>query len=221
VEDANGITANDPGDADTGPNSLQNSPVLTSALGGNSPQIRGSLISSANSSFTLEFFATPCEGTPEPGDGQTYLGSTSVQTDAGGNAPFDITLNVPVGSGRAISATATNHLNNTSEFSLPVLVTSTDVAMIDDIPKTMALMQNYPNPFNPKTGVRYQVTGVSDVKLTVYDMLGREVAVLVNERKQPGSYEVSFDGSRLASGMYIYRMTTGSFVQARTMVLLK
>jgi predicted acyl esterase len=91
------------------------------------------------------------------------------------------------------------------------------------------LEQNYPNPFNPRTGIRFQVTGVSDVKITVYDILGREVRVLVNERKQPGIYEVSFDGSGLASGLYLYRLTArqmdggqaGLYVAARRMVLVK
>ena len=67
--------------------------------------------------------------------------------------------------------------------------------------------QNYPNPFNPTTGVRYQVSEVSYVRLAVYDLLGREVAVLVNERKAPGKYELRFDGSSLASGVYVYRLT--------------
>jgi hypothetical protein len=89
------------------------------------------------------------------------------------------------------------------------------------IPAGFALSQNYPNPFNPKTGVRFQVAGVSDVKITVYDVLGREVAVLVNERKQPGSYEVSFDGSALASGVYVYRLMAGQYVESRKMVLMK
>ena len=89
------------------------------------------------------------------------------------------------------------------------------------LPLASSLGQNYPNPFNPKTGVRFQVSGVSDVKLTVYDLLGREVAVLVNERKNPGFYEVSFDGSGLASGAYIYRLRAGAFRQTRTMLLLK
>ncbi len=89
------------------------------------------------------------------------------------------------------------------------------------VPLSFALEQNFPNPFNPKTGVRFQVSGVSDVKITVYDVLGREVTVLVNERKTPGTYEVSFDGSGLASGTYICRMGAGAFVQTRTMVLLK
>jgi len=59
------------------------------------------------------------------------------------------------------------------------------------------------------------------VKLAVYDLLGKEVATLVNERKAPGSYEVTFDGGRLASGVYFYRLTAGSFVQTRAMLLLK
>ncbi len=85
----------------------------------------------------------------------------------------------------------------------------------------MKLGQNYPNPFNPKTGIRYQVSGVSDVKLVVYDMLGREVAVLVNERKADGSYEAAFDGNGLASGVYLYRLTVGSYVATRRMVLIR
>ena len=65
------------------------------------------------------------------------------------------------------------------------------------------------------------MSGVSSVKITVYDLLGREVSTLVNERKAPGFYEVRFDGSGLSSGVYIYRMTSGSFVQSRKMQLLK
>ncbi len=83
------------------------------------------------------------------------------------------------------------------------------------------LFDNYPNPFNPKTGIRFEVLGVSDVKIAVYDLLGREVAVLVNERKQPGTYTAEFDASRLASGVYIYRMTSAGLVQSRKMLLIK
>ncbi len=83
------------------------------------------------------------------------------------------------------------------------------------------LAQNYPNPFNPKTGIRFQVTGVSQVKLVVYDLLGREVALLVNGVKQPGSYTVQFDGSGLASGVYFYRMQAGDFVQTRKLLLIR
>jgi hypothetical protein len=89
------------------------------------------------------------------------------------------------------------------------------------VPFTTRLFQNYPNPFNPRTGVRYQVAGVSQVRLVVYDLLGREVAVLVDERKSPGTYEVSFDANGLASGVYICRLTTGESTQSLKMVLAK
>jgi endo-1,4-beta-xylanase len=88
-------------------------------------------------------------------------------------------------------------------------------------PRFFALDQNYPNPFNPKTVVSYQLSVVSDVRLMVYDMLGREVTVLVNERQPAGSYKVSFDAGGLASGAYVYRMVAGSFVDSKTMLLVK
>ena len=83
------------------------------------------------------------------------------------------------------------------------------------------LSQNYPNPFNPTTLIRYTIAGSKEVKLGVYDILGREVAVLVNERRGPGSYEVTFDGSGLSSGVYVYRLIVGNFVESRKMVLMK
>jgi hypothetical protein len=96
------------------------------------------------------------------------------------------------------------------------------------VPVSFGLAQNYPNPFNPLTIIKYTVggnrgqgIGLSRVSLVVYDILGREVAVLVNENKAPGSYEVSFDGSGLASGVYFYRLTVASFVQTRRMMLMK
>jgi hypothetical protein len=100
------------------------------------------------------------------------------------------------------------------------LVTSAQFSSIGS-PHAYGLSQNYPNPFNPKTGVRFQVPGVSDVKIIVYDLLGREIAVLVNEKKAPGSYEVKFDASGLSSGVYIYRLTAGNYVECRKMVLVK
>ena len=95
------------------------------------------------------------------------------------------------------------------------------------IANSFALDQNYPNPFNPKTGVRFEVPGVSDVKLSVYDILGREVAVLVNERKAAGTYEVNFDGNNLASGVYFYRLAATpvsggtKFQSIKKMLLMK
>jgi hypothetical protein len=88
-------------------------------------------------------------------------------------------------------------------------------------PATSVLIQNYPNPFNPTTVISYQLPVASNAELGVYDLLGREVAMLVNERKPPGSYEVTFNATALTSGVYFYRLTAGSFVQTRKMLVIK
>jgi hypothetical protein len=89
------------------------------------------------------------------------------------------------------------------------------------IPAEYSLDQNYPNPFNPTTVIRYYLPAVSDVRLVMYDVLGREVAVLVNERKDAGVHEAKFDGSGLSSGVYFYRIEAGSFVQTRKLLLTR
>ncbi|MGA9120165.1 MAG: T9SS type A sorting domain-containing protein, partial [Bacteroidota bacterium] len=89
------------------------------------------------------------------------------------------------------------------------------------VPAEASLGQNYPNPFNPTTVIRGQWTGDSRVKLTVYDVLGREVAVLANGRYPAGRFAFSFNANGLASGVYYYRLQAGSFVETRTMVLMK
>lgn len=91
----------------------------------------------------------------------------------------------------------------------------------DIIPDNFKLSQNYPNPFNPVTVIRFQVAGYRFVKLTVYDVMGREVAELVNQQLQPGSYSVDWDASNYPSGVYLYKLETGIFVQSKKMVLVK
>ncbi len=95
----------------------------------------------------------------------------------------------------------------------------------NNIPASFKLFQNYPNPFNPSTIIRFNVPSTgklhSLVKLVVYDILGREVATLLNENKVPGEYSVEFNASNLASGVYIYRLQAGDFVSAKKMVLIK
>lgn len=88
-------------------------------------------------------------------------------------------------------------------------------------PMATQLKQNYPNPFNPTTVIGYDVAEQSNVTLDVYDMTGRKVATLVNRQQAPGSYRVNFDGSNLASGMYLYRLTAGQTVQTRKLMLVK
>lgn len=95
-----------------------------------------------------------------------------------------------------------------------------------NIKPTFELTQNYPNPFNPGTTIKYRIpfngkTETSNVKLIVYDILGREVATLINENKQSGTYEVNFDGSNLNSGVYFYSLVTGSFRDTKRMLLIK
>jgi hypothetical protein len=92
---------------------------------------------------------------------------------------------------------------------------------VDFSPKEFVLYQNYPNPFNPKTVISYQLPVTSNVTLKVYDVLGNEVATLVNEEKQPGVYEVEFDASSFSSGMYLYKLQAGTFVQTKKMILTK
>ncbi len=90
-----------------------------------------------------------------------------------------------------------------------------------DVPVGMTLDQNYPNPFNPTTVVRGQWTVTSDVRLVVYDVLGRNVAVLADGRYPAGRYSFIFDGSKLASGVYFYQLTAGGFTASKAMVLVK
>ncbi len=103
---------------------------------------------------------------------------------------------------------------------LQVLVTEVGDAN-DVMPKTFALLQNYPNPFNPSTTISYQLPVNGHISLKVYDAIGREVATLVNEVKDAGSYSAQFDGSKLASGIYFTRLQSGDKVQLKKMMLVK
>ena len=90
-----------------------------------------------------------------------------------------------------------------------------------NLPDKFELSQNYPNPFNPVTKINYAIPKQSVVTVKVFDMLGREVAVLVNEQKAAGYYSIDFDATALSSGVYIYKMKAGEYVQTKKMVLLK
>ncbi|MCU0415234.1 MAG: T9SS type A sorting domain-containing protein, partial [Ignavibacteriaceae bacterium] len=91
----------------------------------------------------------------------------------------------------------------------------------DLLPASFELKQNYPNPFNPETTIEFKISSTAPVLIKVYDLIGREVAVLVNEVKQPGVYRVTFDGDNLASGVYFYKMIAGDFSSVKKMNLLK
>jgi hypothetical protein len=98
-----------------------------------------------------------------------------------------------------------------------------------EVPDKYSLSQNYPNPFNPETKIRFDVPsgfpittlGNDKVVLKVYDIIGREVRTLVNERLIPGKYEVTFDGSAFVSGVYFYKLSTQRFNETKKMILIK
>ena len=93
--------------------------------------------------------------------------------------------------------------------------------LVSSLPTEFKLNQNYPNPFNPSTNIKYSVPENNFVSVKVYDVLGEEVASIINEEKSAGSYEVNFDASNLSSGIYFYTMRSGSFLETKKMVLMK
>ena len=109
-------------------------------------------------------------------------------------------------------------------FGIPIV---TDVSgNTNPLPTEFSLSQNYPNPFNPTTTIKYAINSKQLVQLKVYDILGSEVATLVNEEQGAGNYKVEFNLARdsspaIASGIYFYRLQTGDFVQTRKMIFLK
>jgi hypothetical protein len=89
------------------------------------------------------------------------------------------------------------------------------------LPQSFSLEQNYPNPFNPTTSIKYQVSNISNVSLKVYDIIGNEIATLVNEIQPAGIYEVNFNASSLPSGVYFYKLQASSFSETKKMLLMK
>jgi hypothetical protein len=89
------------------------------------------------------------------------------------------------------------------------------------VPKSYMLGQNYPNPFNPATNIKFSIHKTGFVSLSVYNILGQEIAVLVNEELKQGEYKFVFDALNLPSGIYFYTLKTGSFAETKKMVLIK
>jgi hypothetical protein len=116
-------------------------------------------------------------------------------------------------------------LHGDTSFPVGINVLSTD------IPETFSLSQNYPNPFNPVTKIKFQIPllrGVEAVggrgvltQLTIYDALGKEIAILVNQQLQPGIYESDWDASAYPSGVYYYKLESDSYTETKKMVLIK
>jgi hypothetical protein len=115
----------------------------------------------------------------------------------------------------------TNFDPQNANYEVPAVTGVEDQDAVAAVPAGFRLEQNYPNPFNPTTRIRYQVAGRERVTLKIYNMLGQEVATLVNADMLPGSYETTFDAAGLASGMYVYRLQTPTAALTQRMMLLK
>ena len=112
--------------------------------------------------------------------------------------------------------------SNFNERMQKVVKTGTDVRELNSgLPNEFELSQNYPNPFNPTTMIRFALPETGLVTLKVFNVLGEEVAELVNDVKPAGSYEVSFNAQNLTSGMYVYTVQAGNFSESKKMILLK
>ncbi|MCI0693191.1 T9SS type A sorting domain-containing protein [candidate division KSB1 bacterium] len=237
-----GVTLNDAGDGDTGANNLQNFPVLTSATRDDDDTIiKGTLNSTPNTTFRLEFFSNPACDPSNHGEGKKFLGSKKVTTDGSGNANFKASFDTKVAPGQLITATATDPSNNTSEFSQCIAVTASSsqaaTAKADQneietaeenagIPENFALFQNYPNPFNPETEIRFQLPQASHVVLKIFNTLGEEIRTLADEQREAGYHRVRWNGkdengNAVASGVYLYQLRTGSYSEVRKMSLIR
>jgi len=113
---------------------------------------------------------------------------------------------------------------NDPEYEIPITLEVNDAVSIaenQEDPVQTKLAQNYPNPFNPTTMIDYTLANSGQVTLSVYDMIGRRVATLVNEQVTAGAHQVQFDASSLSSGVYIYRLQTPYETLTRQMILIK
>jgi hypothetical protein len=227
------VTENDPGDGDTGPNNLQNYPVLTSAiLVADQLTLIGTINTPNPETVTLEFFANSERDPSEFGEGEDFLGSGN----ANSLGKFTVTLPY-VQVGTFISATATDADGNTSEFSENREVVSGGGFPKPSIPEELAeeeitlpeafgLSQNYPNPFNPETTIQFQLPEASHVVLKIFNLLGEEVRTLVNSQHQAGYHTIKWDGTdesgnSVSNGVYLYRIQAGSFSKIMKMSLLR
>jgi hypothetical protein len=114
------------------------------------------------------------------------------------------------------------HEDNNKGFNI---IGASSVSGIEDenyfIPDKFVLYQSYPNPFNPSTTIKYSIPNSDVVSLRVFDILGREVEILVDEYKAAGSYSIEFNASKFASGVYFYQLRSGEFVESKKMILLR
>ncbi len=154
----------------------------------------------------------------------TSYNQFTVPINYSGDAPKLNRMDIEI----TIEDTSNNYLNTPARgsfFIIDDLQLSETATGINDqafsLPNDFKLEQNYPNPFNPTTTIRYSIPKESFVTIKVYDVIGKEITSLVNERKSTGNYSINFNASNLPSGIYFYRMQAGNFVSTKKLVLLR
>ena len=212
-----GPTPNDADEID----GVQNAPVIATAVVSDSTRITGSLVSTPEATFRLDFFAGDTCNDAGQGEANLYLGTSTTTTDGDGQADFDVAFGPVPARGSIISATATGPDGSTSEFSSCLVSTDIEVEADTEVPEAFRLHGNYPNPFNPETVIRFEVPERRHTRLDVFDVLGRVVETLVDETLSPGTYRAVFKADDLPSGVYFYRLKAGAFTETRSMVLLR
>jgi len=219
----NGVTLNDPGDPDTGPNEELNFPVITSAvfLAGQTT-INGTInIDTDPTQAIVELFWV----IPDPsgyGEGAQYLGVTN--PDAAGNWVYVDPGILVIGDN--VTATTIDLNSNTSEFAQNIAVISGIEENAAEVPDGHFLNQNVPNPFSSKTAIEYTLPRKTDVSLKVYDISGKFITSLVDGVHDSGHYVVYWDGRdnhgrQLSSGIYIYRIKTLEFNATKTLIITR
>lgn len=172
-------------------------------------------------------FTGPFVAANTPGDRRLVLssGSDNLTINPGDTQKVMIAQLIAKGSNRKNSVTRLKILADTVKAvcSRGMLIGLEQIS--SNVPNEFFLFQNYPNPFNPNTNIKYQIAKNSFVKLTIYDVIGREVQTLVNEKQNAGTYRIDWSaaggGNNFASGVYFYKLEAGGFEQTRKMVLIK
>ena len=220
-----GPTPNDPGDADVGANNLQNFPEIFSII----INLNGDLIidylvdsDSAYSAYplTVQFFKSDTTGQGKVIIGEDYY--TLIDYSNGGKTvSLGNAANLGIVGSDSLVSTVTDSNGNSSEFSAIEIITKIKMLQSNELPENYNLSQNYPNPFNPSTTIEFDLPKSSEVSLKIFNILGEEVATLVSDRLSTGSYSYEWDASNLASGVYLYRLQAGNYVETKKMVLMR
>ncbi|MCB9048092.1 MAG: T9SS type A sorting domain-containing protein [Lewinellaceae bacterium] len=222
-----GVTPNDPGDADLGPNRLQNFPVLESAKANASKtKVKGFIDTSNPATVTVEFYANSAPNASGHGDGETLIGTASPKSNG------KVKTNLPpVAPGTYLSAIAIDSENNTSEFSLSIAVTGPGGGLGRPFPGDPQVAASgkgnaaipkasvFPNPFSGQATIAYHLPEGRPVQLSIFSSNGQLLRVLQDGFQAAGNHQMRFNSRGLAAGVYYYRLIAGEEVHGGKMVL--